>query len=62
MPPSNNKKRSDRFGVSADEVEKHNHIHLDVWEKLPLDFKKELMDKGWVAGVPPTTEKNQPEK
>ena len=50
-------KRSNKFGVNADEVEKHSYIPLDIWEKLPVEFKKELMTKGWVAGVPPTVEK-----
>lgn len=60
MPRENPEKRSNKFGFHADEVEKHPYIHLDIWEKLPVEFKKELMDKGWVAGVPPTVEKQNP--
>ena len=60
MPRKKPEKRSNKFGVNADEVEKHSYIHLDIWEKLPVEFKKELMDKGWVAGVPPTVEKQNP--
>ena len=57
MPRKKPEKRSNKFGVSADEVEKHSYIPLDIWEKLPAEFKKELMTKGWVTGVPPTVEK-----
>ena len=60
MPRKKPEKRSNKFGVSADEVEKHSYIPLDIWEKLPAEFKKELMTKGWVAGVPLTVEKQHP--
>ena len=60
MPRKKPEKISNKFGVSADEVEKHSYIPLDIWEKLPAEFKKELMTKGWVAGVPPTVEKQNP--
>jgi hypothetical protein len=59
MPPSNSRRRSDRFGVNADSVEHHKHIPLDVWERLPEKYKKELMDMGWIAGVPPEEHKIQ---
>ena len=61
MPRKKPEKRSNKFGVNADEVEKHSYIPLDIWENLPVEFKKELMAKGWVAGVPPTVKKQRPD-